>query len=171
MQLVASIDIRLGERESIAQQLDPRRRTVSDHDFDDIESEEDVWIIEQSKPGQAAARDPVLFCATDGIERPAEVFPRPRFYFNEHEGVAIAANDVNLTAAASTEIAVENFVALSAQKPPCEPFAASAELEMVRIRMRKPAAPPVRKIGDGLDKARAHAISSGAIRCHSLCAG
>jgi hypothetical protein len=42
---------------------------------------------------------------------------------------------------------------------------------MPGTRTRKPAAPPVRKIVDESDKARVHAVLSGAARCRSPCAG
>ncbi len=154
----ASVNIRFRQRESVSQKLEAGLRAVSDNHLDDVETKKNVGIIQEPQPGEPAAGYAVLFVAIDRIERSAEIFARARFYLDENKCVVVAADDVDLAAAAATKIPVENFVTISSQKAARQFLAARAELEMLGIRTRKPAAPPVRKIGDGSDKARVHAI-------------
>ena len=44
-QSIASINIRLRQRESIAQQFETRRRSLCDDHFDDVETKQDVGIV------------------------------------------------------------------------------------------------------------------------------
>src|SRR5205085_8172305 len=82
-------------------------------------------------------------------------------------------DDVDLAAAACTEIAVKNLITVTAQKTGGDFLTASAALKMWRrgLRAREEAAPPVRMSGDGSNKAQIHAVSSDAVRCCNLCAG
>ena len=104
--------------EGVFYQLDPRLRVRVNHDLDDIEAEKNVGIVEQPEPGQAAARNPPAFLFVDCDQRAAEIFARPRFHLDEHEGVAVARHNVDLAAAVPAEIAVKNFIAVPAQKAP-----------------------------------------------------
>ena len=112
----------------------------------------------RAQPGQTAARNPFLLVAINRFERPAEIFPRPRFHLDENQGVAVAADNVDLAAGASAKITIENFVAVPPQKPAGQFLPARAKPKMRGTRRRKPAAPPVRKIGDESDRARVHAV-------------
>ena len=94
----------------------------------------------------------------DGVERPSKSFVGPRFYFNKDEGVVVTADDIDLTPGASAKITIKDIVTVPPQKPAGQLLPASPKLKMLGTRSRKPAAPPVRKIGDGSDKAHAHAI-------------
>jgi hypothetical protein len=58
-----------------------------------------------------------LFLATDRFDRPAEIFAGARFYFDKHESVAIATDDVDLAAGAPFEIATKNLIAVPPQEP------------------------------------------------------
>ena len=100
-----SVQIRLGKRESILDQFDTRFRIVCHDHLHHVEPEKNIWIIEHSQPREGAAGYSLLFCAVHGRNRPAEIFARPRFYFDEHQRVVIAAHNVNFAATASTEIA------------------------------------------------------------------
>jgi hypothetical protein len=44
------------------------------------------------------------------LHRPAEIFARTRFHFDEDQRVVVATDDVDLTAAATAEIAQQDFV-------------------------------------------------------------
>jgi hypothetical protein len=66
------------------------------------------------------------------FEWPAEIFARPRFYFDEDKRVVIPTDHIHFAAAARPEIAVQNFVAVVPQKFAGEFFAASSYLQMVR---------------------------------------
>ena len=133
-------------------------RAFHDDNFDDVETKKNVWIIKEPEPGQTAARDSSLLVAVDGVERTSEILSRPRFYFDEDERVVVAANDVDLAAAPAAKITIKDFVTALPQEPAGQSLPASPKPKMFGTRRRKPAAPPVRKIGDESDKARAHAI-------------
>jgi hypothetical protein len=83
--------------------------------LDDVESEKNIRVIQHSQPGQRAAGDPLLFGAVHRYEGPAEIFACARFYFHEHQCVIVATDNVDFAAAASTEIAEEDFVTVTLQ--------------------------------------------------------
>ncbi len=66
----------------------------------------------------ASAPREIRFCfvSVHCCQWPAEVFARARFYFDKHQGVIVAAHDVDFAASASTEIAEKNFVAATLQE-------------------------------------------------------
>ena len=144
---------------------------MRDDHFHDIEPEQNVRIVQQPQPGQRAARNLIPFVAIHRVERPPEIFACPRFYLDENQGVAIAADNVDLAAGASLEITIQNFVAALLQEPAGQVLPVRPKPEMRGPRSRKAAAPPVRKIVDESDKARVHAVLSGEAQCRSLCAG
>ena len=74
-----------------------------------------------------------MFLPIDGSNRPAKIFPRARLYFDEYERVVIAADNVDLAAAASLEVAVENLVAVVAQESTRQFLAVRAAPEMDRF--------------------------------------
>jgi hypothetical protein len=153
-----SINIWLWERKGVPDQLESRLRSFRDNHFDHIEAEQDIGIIQQAQPRQTAARDSFPLIAINRLERPAEVFPGPRFHLDENERVAIAADDINLAAGAAAEITIQDFVAVLPQELAGQVLPALPKSQMRRRRTRRAAAPPVRKIGDESDKARAHAV-------------
>ncbi len=155
---IVLIDIRLGKRERIAQQFEARFRALRDDHLHDVEAKKDVRIVQKPQPGQTAAGDSLLLVAINCVEGPAEIFARPRFHFDENERIALAADDVDLAAAASTKITIEDLVTAPPQKPAGQFLPASPKPKMFGTGRRKSAAPPVRKIGDESDKARVHAI-------------
>ena len=110
------------------------------------------------QPRQTPAGNSLFLVAIDRVERPAKIFARACFHFDENEGVAIAADDVDLAAAASAKISVENFVTIAAQEAGRQFLTPRSKPKMFGTRRRKPVAPPVRKIGDESDKDRVHAI-------------
>ena len=109
-------------------------RVLSNNDFHDIEAEEDVGVIQHSQPVKAAARDAFLLLSINRCDRPAEILAGTRFYFYENQCVPIATNDVDLAAAASFEVAVENFVSVTPQEPAGQFLPAGAAPEMLRPR-------------------------------------
>ena len=100
----------------------------------------------------------MLFLPIHRLERPPEIFARSCFHFDEDEGIAIAADDVDLAAGAPLEVTIQNFVAVLPQEPAGQILPASPKPQMPGLRSRKPAAPPVRKTVDESDKARVHAV-------------
>ena len=164
----------LGKRERVLDQFETGARVLRDNDLHDVETKENLGVIEHSQPAKAAARDTFLLLSIDRFDWSAEIFPRARFYFYKNQRVLIATNDIDLAAAAPFEVAVENLIAVTPQEPAGQLLPADAALEMLRprrdLREQEAAAPPVRKIGDGLDKARIHGVSGDAAQCSSLCA-
>ena len=108
--------------------------------------------------------------AINRIERPAEILPGPRFHFHKNERVAIAADEVDLAALASTEVAVKNLESAATQMTRGQFLAPRPELQMPGARTRKPAAPPAQMSGGESGKGRVHGVSGDAAQCSSLCA-
>ena len=106
-------------------------RVLSNNDFHDVETKENVGVIQHSQPVEAAARNAFLLLSIDRCDRPAEIFPSARFYFHENQRVLIATDDVDLAAAASLEIAVENLIAVTPQESAGQFLAADAAPEML----------------------------------------
>lgn len=152
-------------------QFDSRWCAFRNNHFDYIKSKQDVRIIQEPQPGETSSGNALPFVAINRIERPAEILPSPRFHFHEHERVAIAADEIDLAAGASAEITIQDLVTVPAQELARQFLPPRSKSQMLGSRTRKPAAPPVRKIVDESDKARVHAVLSGAARCRSPCAG
>lgn len=169
------INIGIGNLKGVADQFQARRLAFQHQHFHHIESKQNVRIVEQPQPGQTAERNPLLLCAPNRFDRPAEILARPRLHFHEDERVVVATNKIDLAAPAATEVAVKNLVAMLAQKTAGQLFTARAESEVFRFswlaRKKKAAAPPARTTGDGWGRVRIHGVSSGAIPCRNLCAG
>ena len=73
-----------------------------------------------------------MFSSVHRLNGPAEIFSAARFHFDEDERVIVAANDVDLTTTASTEIAIKNFVAVPAQEMAGQLFTEETASKMVR---------------------------------------
>jgi hypothetical protein len=155
---MASIDVRLWQRECVLDKLQARLLAFGDNYFDDIEAKQNIWIVQQPQPGEPAPRNSFSLITIDRIKRPAEVFARPCFYLDENERVAIAADDIDLAAGAPAEITIQDFVTVPPQEPAGQVLPPRAKPQMPGRRTRRAAAPPVRKIGDESDKARVHAV-------------
>ena len=65
----------------------------------------------------ASAPREIRFRFSHCREWSAEIFTRARFNFDKHQRVIVAAHNVDFAAAASTEIAEENFVTATLQEP------------------------------------------------------
>ena len=101
---VLSVEIRLGKWERVFDQFNARLCITRNEYLDDIESEEDVGIIEHTEPGQRAAGDSLLFVPIHCFERAAEIFSPACFHFYEHECVFVTTNNINFATAATAEI-------------------------------------------------------------------
>src|SRR6202040_717880 len=143
-----SIDIRLGQGEGVADQLDARLRAFDNDHLDDIESKKNVGIIEQPQPGEPAARDSFLFVAIDSVERSPEIFARPRLHFDEDKRVSLATDNVDFASGAAAEITIQDLVTVPAQETAGQILSLRSKAKMLGTRNRKAVAPPVRKIGD-----------------------
>ena len=163
-----------GKLERVFDHLYARTAAFGKDHFHDIETKQDVGIIEQTQPGERAARDALLLLPADGFERPAERFAGPSFYFDEDERVVVAADNVDLAPGVSAEIAIEDLITVPPQEPAGQSLATRAALQMLGRRgiprAREAVAPPVRKTGDGSGKGRIHGVWRDAVRCCSLCA-
>jgi hypothetical protein len=104
----------------------------SQDNFDNVESDEDVWVIQQLQPGQRAPCNQFAFRRIYRFNGPSKIFSSARFYFNEDENVAIAANNINFTAMSRPEITVKNSVAFAPEKGAGQFFPARTEPQMLR---------------------------------------
>jgi len=108
-----SVEIRFGERKRVFDQFDARFGVVRDNDFNNIESKEDIRIIQHSEPGQRPAGNSLSFFSIDRFEGPAEIFATAGLYFDKNQRVVITTDNIDLTANAAPEIAEENFVTVT----------------------------------------------------------
>ena len=97
-----------------------------------METKENVGVIQHSQPVESAARNAFLLLSIDRCDRPAEILAGTRLYLDENQRVLIATDDVDLAAAASFEVAVENFVTVTPQEAASQFLPASAAPEMLR---------------------------------------
>ena len=128
------INVGRGKLKGVAHNLKTRPGIFRDNDFHDVEPEQDLGIIEHAQPGKCAARDAFLFLLVYRFNGPAEIFVRAGFYFDKNERVAIAANDVDLAAAAPFEIAIENSITVPTQEPAGQRLPTRAALKMFWLR-------------------------------------
>ena len=109
----------------VLDQFDARVFVFWDHNFNNVEAKRNVRIIEHAEPGKGSARNSAFLITPQIIDRPFERVRSASLYFDEDQGVVIAANDVDLTAASMSgfEIPIKNFVAVPAQVASCKLFA------------------------------------------------
>ena len=112
---VLSVEIRLGKWERVFDQFNARLCITRNEYLDDVESKKDVRIIEHPQPCQRAARDSLLFLPIHCLERAAEIFSTTCFHLYEHECVFVTTNNINFAAAATAEIAQQDFVTATLQ--------------------------------------------------------
>jgi hypothetical protein len=133
-----SVNVGLRQLEGVLDQFDVRLGVLGEDDFDDVEPEKNLGIIEQAQPGERAARDAIALLGPDGFEGPAEFFAAARFHFHKNQGVAVATDDVDLAAGAPFEIAIENLVAVVSEKTRGQFFALCAASQMTGRFARPP---------------------------------
>jgi hypothetical protein len=104
----------------------------SQNNFDNVEPDEDVWVIQQLQPGQRAPRNQFAFRSIDRFNGPSKIFSSARFNLDEDEGIAIATNDIDFTAMPRPEITVKNSVAFAPEKGTGQFFPARTEPQMFR---------------------------------------
>jgi hypothetical protein len=100
--------------------------------FDDVEPDENVWVIQQLQPRQRAPRNQFAFRSIYRFNGPSKVLSSACFYFDEDEGVAIATNDIDFAAMSRPEITVKNSVAFAPEKGARHVFPARTEPQMFR---------------------------------------
>ena len=100
--------------EGIPDQLQARICSLRDYHLDDIESKEDIGIAQQPEPGQATERNPALLLTVHRFQGPAKILPSATLDLYENERVALAADEIDLAALASMEVAVKDFEPVTA---------------------------------------------------------
>src|SRR5205814_5940734 len=123
--------MRLGKRERVLDQFETRARVLSNYDFHDVEAEENVGIIQHPQPVKAAPGNTLFLFSIDCCNWPAEILAGARLYFYKDQRVAVATDDVDLAAAASFEIAVEDLVAFTPQESAGQFLAVGAASKML----------------------------------------
>ena len=170
-----SIDVILRQGECVADESDLGGVLARGEDFDDVEAEADVGIVEETEPGHGASGYAALFVIVDGVGGASAFLAGPGLHFDEDEGLRffVAANEIDFTAAGRDEIAVEDAVALAAKVFLGLTLAPLSEDDVAGqgFRPRTAFAPPVEKTGDG--RGWGHGIGGlrGARAHHSLCGG
>ena len=155
----------------VPDQFDPWSLSLYNDDFDNIEPKYNIRIAEQPQPGETAEHDPALLFAVHRLERAAVFATGACFYLDKHQGIAIATDEIELSAVAAAKIAIENLEAVPAKIARGQFLAACSEPQMLGARRQKAAAPPAQTSGDGSGRDHVHGVSGDAARCHSPCAG
>ena len=93
-----------------------RIAVVGQQNFHDVETKNDIGIVQQTQPGKTSFGNAQLLLSVYCLDRPTKIFVTARFHFDENERVVVAADDVNLTSAVSAEIAIKNLVTVLAQE-------------------------------------------------------
>ncbi|HEY4283484.1 MAG TPA: hypothetical protein VGM62_10515 [Chthoniobacterales bacterium] len=99
---------------------------VAGDDFDDIESEGNLGVVEHSQPGERASGDLSSLESFDVFQRPALIVVGAGFDLDENEDIAVAANNIDLAARPMFEIPVKNFVTPFTQETAGDVFSAPA---------------------------------------------
>jgi hypothetical protein len=107
------IKIRLGKWKCISDQFHSRLCIIRDNDFNNIKSKENIGIIQHSQPGQSPTRNALSFFSINRFERPAKIFAAAGLYFDKHQCVIVTTDNIDLTAAATAEIAQEDLVTVT----------------------------------------------------------
>src|SRR5437867_11347318 len=109
------MNIRLGKRERVLDQFETRARVLSNNDFHDVETKENVGIIQHPQPVEAAAGNALLFFSIDCCNWPAEILAGARLYFHKNQRVSVATDDVDLAVTTACKIDAEEFVPVKPQ--------------------------------------------------------
>lgn len=145
------------------------------NDLDDIESENDVWIVEHPQPGKCAARDQSLFFGIHGGGRIAEVKRATRLNLDEDQRVtrSVTADDVHFAATRGPEVAIENLTSVAPQMCRSKLFSAAPQPRVrrfARFRRRKnTSAQPGKSCGDESGKVHWLSDAPNEVTSHSLC--
>ena len=146
------IPIRLGQHKGVLNHVDfgfPPR----DAHFGDVEPVVDLRVAQQLEPGERSPRDELLFGGRDGFGGFAIGVAGPRFDFDEHQRVVVAADQIDFAAFRGAVVVVEHFVARPPQVLGREPLPLPPQ-GLARIRVGRVAVEqPAKSFGDGSDKA------------------
>ena len=102
------------ELEGIPDQLEARICPLRDYHLDDIESKQNIGIAQQPEPGQATERNSALLLPVHRFQGPAKILPSASLDLHENKRVALAADEIDLAALASTEVAVKDLETVTA---------------------------------------------------------
>src|SRR6516225_4163180 len=103
-------------------------------DLDHIESVGDSGIIQHSEPFFRAANDPILLLHRDGVVRWTKHVGRTSLDFDEDQGcrTAIAAYQIDFTAAFGVKIPVQNAITVFFEVVCCDSLSLLADVQMGR---------------------------------------
>ena len=170
-----SVNVIFRQGEGVADEGDFGGVLTRGEDFDDVEAEADVGVVEEAEPGHGAPGHAALFVIVDGIGRAAALLAGAGFYFDKDEGLLrfVSAYQVDFAAAGGDEVAIEDAVAVAAEVTGGLILAPLSENNVPRKRLgaRLRLAPRGQKSGDGRDKGHCGGGLRGAEAHHSLCAG
>lgn len=144
-----SVVIAGGQSEGILD--NPDLRLVMKDDLHDVEAKLDVRHIEHSQPLHRSLHDTAAFFSIHGGGRAAEGFRRPGFHLDEDERLAVAADEINLAAPMTPEVAGEDFAPAVDEQVGRQIFSESATGQMRggrALRAEEASAKPGQKCGD-----------------------
>jgi hypothetical protein len=153
----ASIDIRLRKLKGVLDQI-KLGLPVFENDFDDIEAEKNIRVVQHPQPFQRASRDELLFGERHRLTWSAVSgsLAGLDFHKSKHAARAISAHQVDFAAVWGPKVLVENFVSFPAQIASRQAFAHPSKPDIgvfPRLRRRrKSAVEQAQKISDGSDK-------------------
>ena len=116
-------------------------------------------------------RNAKLLLSPNCLERTPKIFAGACFHLDKDEGLAIAANQINLAPMPSTKIAIKNLETVPAKITGGQFFAAQSDPQMAGLRTQKPVAPPAQKTAGGSGTGHVHGVSGGVARCRNPCVG
>lgn len=158
-----SVDVGLRQFEGVPDDVESWTRFLDDN-FHDVETEQDVRVVQQPQPGQRAAGDQLLFVARHGFSGRSVAEAAPGFDLHEDKRIAgpVPADEIDLAAVRRAKIPVENLVAVPAEMALGEALAFAPEpLVLVLARLRRAREAPAErgeKFSDGSDKAHARGV-------------
>src|SRR5207237_9852681 len=81
-----------------------RIAVIGQQNFHDVETKNDIGIVQQTQPGKTSFGNAQLLLSVYCLDRPTKIFVTARFHFDENERVVVAAGDVDLASAGGAKM-------------------------------------------------------------------
>ena len=93
-----------------------RFAVLTDHDLHDVEAVKKIRMMQQAQPGFRSLQDEPSFVGIDRIGGATVRHAGARLHLGKHQGVPVAADQIDLAAFLCPEAAVKNLVTGAAQE-------------------------------------------------------
>jgi hypothetical protein len=103
---LASIHVWLWQLKGVPNELKTGFFLFRDDYLHDIETKGNLRVIEHAQPGEGAARDTALLITMHGCDGLPEIISVACLYLNEHQRIAVPANDIDFAAPVATKISI-----------------------------------------------------------------